>query len=669
MADYSIVAPNYITLQTYNGVDGSTIVDPTTPTFYANSSSLSVGNSTTSTVVKTDGITTPLILIGSDTTNVAINSTSIHLSAFSGNNYLDAFQAYFSGTVTIDSPLTLNSAFISNNTPGNIGEILTSTSGGVYWANSINIGNTTVNVALNTTSISVGSGFKTNTSGLYYSNSSAVIFTANGGTLKHVGANLTVGLYSIDHGNTGFSVNTYGISHSNGTFFTNSIALNHTGALFTANTLGLTHSNGTFFTNSIALNHTGAGFLSNSTALSHSTGLSTNGNFLVHQNINFEANNLGVFHPGVINAATLSVGSNFKANSTLLSLYTPITVDGSNGVTGNFLTSNGDTGAPRWTSLGDNQYTWSNSQTFDANVAIKYILANNELGTPGQVLTSGGSSGNLYWTTAGQANQDAQYSWTNTHTFSSNVSITYLKANSALGQSGLILTSNSSGGTYWNNSQFQFISGSSGYSGPIGQVLASNGSGGVYWRLPVYNTANIVRGFYTADGMTSTFEITGGYIPDYLDVYVNGVKLQTGIEVDISSGVTFTILVDTPPAGTVIEALGLIGAPTVDLTKYVKSFNISGNFSAPVPGVARYIPPVNTSIMTIRLTNSTNILGTDLQVRLFKNGSTVIGTYTLPVGEYTYLYDFLGIPIFNTDYLTASVIQGTGQDFSMTISN
>lgn len=61
-----------------------------------------------------------------------------------------------------------------------------------------------------------------------------------------------------------------------------------------------------------------------------------------------------------------------------------------------------------------------------ANLAVSAgITANGALGTLNQVLTSN-STGGVYWSSPGAAsvNTQAQYTWTNTHTFQSNVTIT-----------------------------------------------------------------------------------------------------------------------------------------------------------------------------------------------------------------------------------------------------
>jgi hypothetical protein len=145
---------------------------------------------------------------------------------------------------------------------------------------------------------------------------------------------------------------------------------------------------------------------------------------------------------GIVNAASINVGSSFIANSTQVSLSsTPLSANGSNGTSGYVLTSNGSTGSPYWQSMGSvgvntsAQYTWTNTIFYANNIQV---LGNNSLivnagakiidsvgsqGTAGQVLTSNGA-GNVYWAAAAAGvNSAAQYTWTNTHTFSNTVTI------------------------------------------------------------------------------------------------------------------------------------------------------------------------------------------------------------------------------------------------------
>jgi hypothetical protein len=103
--------------------------------------------------------------------------------------------------------------------------------------------------------------------------------------------------------------------------------------------------------------------------------------------------------------------------------------------------------------------TLSGNIVFTANVTLKSIIANSSLGSSGQVLTSNGTT--VYWSTptggSGSVNVDAQYTWTNTQsftnviTFSNNIIVNGISANGGYGSAGQVLTSNGSD-TYWSTS-------------------------------------------------------------------------------------------------------------------------------------------------------------------------------------------------------------------------
>ena len=161
------------------------------------------------------------------------------------------------------------------------------------------------------------------------------------------------------------------------------------------------------------------------------------------------------------------------------------------------------------------------------NLTISAITANGSLGSSGQALTTNGS--NVYWSTIVGTNTAAAYVWSNTHTFNANVTLATtasLIANGTSGTTGQVLTSNGSS-TYWG----------------------AGGSGGGA-------TSVLVRQTYVANGSVNTFTVTSGYTANNLDVYLNGVKLQSSTGVNTTSGSTFTILGGTPANGTLIEVVG-----------------------------------------------------------------------------------------------------------------
>ena len=62
-------------------------------------------------------------------------------------------------------------------------------------------------------------------------------------------------------------------------------------------------------------------------------------------------------------------------------------------------------------------------RVYAANVELQYLVANGSPGTAGYVLFSGGSGANAYWGGSGGlgVNTDAQFTWTNTQTFSNTI--------------------------------------------------------------------------------------------------------------------------------------------------------------------------------------------------------------------------------------------------------
>jgi hypothetical protein len=261
------------------------------------------------------------------------------------------------------------------------------------------------------------------------------------------------------------------------------------------------------------------------------------------------------------------------------------------------------------------------------------IQANGSFGTAGQVLSSDGV-GNVYWasvTSSGSGFTNGQ-----------SISVNLLSVNS--------IAANGAANT-----------------GSSGQVLTSNGTG-VYWGPQANVSSNITRTLIVANGSVNTFTIPGGYTANNIDIYLNGVKLQTNVEANVQSGSTITILGDTPANGTVIEAIGFVATPTVDYTKYIKTFSITGSFAAPITGSGRWVPISNTVINNIRLTNASNIVGADLIVQIYKNGSLVNG-YALQAGNYTQAYTGMGITVTTSDYVTVNVYQGIGNNFNITFTN
>jgi hypothetical protein len=166
------------------------------------------------------------------------------------------------------------------------------------------------------------------------------------------------------------------------------------------------------------------------------------------------------YHSGTVNAAVHSVGTSFIANSSQLTIATPVSSNGGVGTSGQVLTSNGATGAPYWSTVSGggsvnvaaqyaftNTISFSNVVTHTANVSVNgAVIANGGAGTSGQVLTSS-AGGNVYWSTVSGGG-----GFTNGQSISvSNLAITgVLSANGGSGTSGQYLVSAGTGNTYWS---------------------------------------------------------------------------------------------------------------------------------------------------------------------------------------------------------------------------
>jgi hypothetical protein len=140
--------------------------------------------------------------------------------------------------------------------------------------------------------------------------------------------------------------------------------------------------------------------------------------------------------PNVVNTTssfTFSSPITFNANL-IITGSSAIILGGSAGANGYVITSNGT--YAYWTNLGalttnvnstyawTNTQSWSNTVTFNGNVVFGSgtVTANGSTGTAGQALTSN-SSGGVYWSSIG-TNTAAQYTWSNTQTFSNTITFT-----------------------------------------------------------------------------------------------------------------------------------------------------------------------------------------------------------------------------------------------------
>lgn len=246
----------------------------------------------------------------------------------------------------------------------------------------------------------------------------------------------------------------------------------------------------------------------------------------------------------VVKNGIRTVGNTIVANSTQIALNSNVVIDtaasltanGTTGTAGQYLLSNGTgvywatvaagvntAAAYVWT----NTHTFSNSVTFNANVALANgVIANGSLGTTGQVLTSNGSVGSPYWSTLTGVNTAATYSWTNVHTFSNTLTIT--GAGGRLFLDGVPITANGSNGT-------------------SGQVLASNGSAGSpYWitvsngTVTQVNTGVGLTGGPVSTNGTISVNPNTGIVANSTGVFVSNTYVNTSADFTINGTITFS---------------------------------------------------------------------------------------------------------------------------------
>lgn len=152
--------------------------------------------------------------------------------------------------------------------------------------------------------------------------------------------------------------------------------------------------------------------------------------------------------------------------------------------------------------------------------------------------------------------------------------------------------------------------------GSDGQVLKSNGSV-VYWGTGGGSANGIldVRQQYVGDGVTNTYIVTGGYRPNDLSVFINGVMLRNGTDVDVSDGGIFSL---TVPAsnGALIDVVG-IGTFYANGTSSTTSQQFTANGTANSFTVSGgYVP----NQIQVYLNGVKQVPGTDV---IINSGSTV----------------------------------------------
>jgi hypothetical protein len=193
-------------------------------------------------------------------------------------------------------------------------------------------------------------------------------------------------------------------------------------------------------------------------------------------------------------------------------------------------------------------YTITGIHTYNANISISStadividsaagISANGSFGTSGQALTTNGTA--VYWSTIVGTNTDAQYTWSNTQTFSNvitfNANIVIgstgdlvinaaagISANGTLGTSGQVLTTNGTA-VYWSTasagvnlaSSYAFTNTTASGNATSGAITTAGGLGvanNIYagGRIGFSNSTNISVGYFQYNATTGSIDLVFG---------------------------------------------------------------------------------------------------------------------------------------------------------------
>jgi hypothetical protein len=344
-------------------------------------------------------------------------------------------------------------------------------------------------------------------------------------------------------------------------------------------------------------------YVGNSTVnTSISTGLvSVNGAFI--------ANNSGAYHTGVVNASSLSVGTNVIANT--LGVYTTGTVNATS------FTTTGVTVNTIAVAAGANVYMNATAMFVSTNSTVNTILTTSALtittnsiysssiGIPGVALGNSTVNAALSTSTLTIANSTSNASiapaslFFGSATTNFNANTTSLAIGSASGNSVLSnnsLTTNNviftSNGALTLPVGLQSQRPSSAANGMI-RYNSNTGSFEGYanstWGSIGGSNLTTARQSLTADGTTTLFTITGGYVTGGIDVYRNGLKLVLGTDFTAATGssINFTT---APATGDSLETVAIQNSTVGNVALVSQTFTanssvnttfaVSGGYSA-----------------------------------------------------------------------------------------
>jgi len=234
-------------------------------------------------------------------------------------------------------------------------------------------------------------------------NSTNLLWTGNTSTSPTITLSNT-GAFTIGNSSTTQTTGTISVANSAGNVTITAVSV----AVGSAETINATGIYTTGTVNALAINSTsytiGSSFIANTSGV-YTTGTVNAASYTIGAIVT--ANNNGIFTTNVVSSIShLTTGGTFVANNTALYVNSAIFLAGSNGTVGQVLTSNGTSNA-YWASVTATintaaQYSWTNTQTFSANQTLFTSTNASPNAIAGAIISYGGiaANGNVY--TAGR---------------------------------------------------------------------------------------------------------------------------------------------------------------------------------------------------------------------------------------------------------------------------
>jgi hypothetical protein len=323
------------------------------------------------------------------------------------------------------------------------------------------------------------------------------------------------------------------------------------------------------------------------------------------------------------------------------------------------------------------------------------VHANGAFGTAGQVLTSNGTG--VYWAAAAAGvNTAAQYVWSNTHTFQNTVTFTTTgaivlpigtTAQRPTAANGMIRYNSNTraieavANSTWTQLMADYTTVREQFTASNNQTTFTVTGGYVAGQVDVYyngvklrngsevnisdgatvvlavgaannalvevigigpsfvisNTAQVLYQQFTATPNQSSFTVTGGYVPGLADVFVDGIKMVNGVDVNLSTGSTVDLTIPVPN-GSLVEVKGyttpLVSAQSSTAVRQTFTANSTVNNNFTVTG--GYI----SGQLDVYYNGSKLVNGTDVNT---SSGSTITLTSNAALGA---TIDVVGINYF-----------------------